>query len=50
MTKMLDLLDVYLDELGHKCARIDGSVSSQGRQVCYLHAIAPSAVPCLQTT
>ena len=33
MTKMLDLLDLYLDELGYKSARIDGSITWQGRQV-----------------
>ena len=31
MTKMLDLLDSFLDELGHKACRIDGSVPWQDR-------------------
>ena len=33
MTKMLDLLDSYLDQLGHKAVRIDGSIAWQDRQV-----------------
>ena len=32
MTKMLDLLDAYLEDGGHKACRIDGSVSWQDRQ------------------
>lgn len=32
MTKMLDLLDAYLDGEGHKACRIDGSHSQQARQ------------------
>ena len=32
MTKMLDLLDAYLEGEGHKSCRIDGSVSWQDRQ------------------
>lgn len=32
MTKMLDLLDTYLEQLGHRCARIDGSIAWQDRQ------------------
>ena len=32
MTKMLDLLDAYLDGMGHQTCRIDGSVSWQDRQ------------------
>ena len=32
MTKMLDLLDAYLDSEGHKACRIDGSHSQQSRQ------------------
>ena len=32
MTKMLDLLDTYLEQLGHTTARIDGSVKWEDRQ------------------
>ena len=32
MTKMLDLLDAYLEGEGHRSVRIDGSVSWQDRQ------------------
>ncbi len=32
MTKMLDLLDAYLEGQGHQTCRIDGSVSWQDRQ------------------
>ncbi len=32
MTKMLDLLDAYLEGEGHQTCRIDGSVSWQDRQ------------------
>ena len=32
MTKMLDLLDTYLEQLGHKTTRIDGSIGWQERQ------------------
>ena len=32
MTRMLDLLHSYLEQLGHGCCRIDGSVSWQERQ------------------
>ena len=32
MTKMLDLLDTYLEQLGHSTARIDGSVKWEDRQ------------------
>lgn len=32
MTKMLDILDTYLEQLGHKTVRIDGSVGWQERQ------------------
>ena len=32
MTKMLDLLDAYLEGEGHRSCRIDGSVSWQDRQ------------------
>lgn len=32
MTKMLDLLDTYLEQLGHKTTRIDGSIGWQDRQ------------------
>jgi ATP-dependent DNA helicase len=32
MTKVLDLLDHYLEELGHTACRIDGHVSWQDRQ------------------
>lgn len=32
MTRMLDLLDTYLDQLGHKVVRIDGSIPWQERQ------------------
>ena len=34
MTKMLDLLDSYLEQLGHRAVRIDGSIAWQDRQVC----------------
>lgn len=33
MTKMLDLLHAYLEEKGHRPARIDGSIPWQERQV-----------------
>ncbi len=33
MTKMLDLLHAYLEERGHRPARIDGSIPWQERQV-----------------
>jgi ATP-dependent DNA helicase len=29
---MLDILDTYLEQLGHRAARIDGSISWQDRQ------------------
>ncbi|CAL5223570.1 g6105 [Coccomyxa viridis] len=32
MTKMLDLLDTYLEQLGHTSARIDGSIKWEDRQ------------------
>lgn len=32
MTKLLDLLDSFLEQKGHKACRIDGSVSWQERQ------------------
>lgn len=32
MTKMLDLLDTYLEQLGHSTTRIDGSIAWQDRQ------------------
>ena len=32
MTRMLDLLDTYLEQRGHRAARIDGSISWQERQ------------------
>ncbi len=32
MTRMLDLLDTYLEQRGHRAARIDGGVSWQERQ------------------
>ncbi|KAK9839496.1 hypothetical protein WJX81_005727 [Elliptochloris bilobata] len=32
MTRMLDLLDTYLEQRGHRAARIDGSISWQDRQ------------------
>jgi len=32
MTKMLDLLDTYLEQLGHSTARIDGSIKWEDRQ------------------
>ncbi len=32
MTKMLDLLDSYLDQEGHRVCRIDGGTSWQQRQ------------------
>ncbi|BDA48761.1 probable global transcription activator SNF2L1 [Coccomyxa sp. Obi] len=32
MTKMLDLLDTYLEQLGHRTTRIDGSIAWQERQ------------------
>ena len=32
MTKMLDLLDTYLEQEGHHSCRLDGSVSWQDRQ------------------
>ena len=31
MTKLLDLLDAFLDERGHRACRIDGSVAWQDR-------------------
>ena len=33
MTKMLDLLDAFLDELGHTASRLDGSMAWQDRCV-----------------
>ena len=32
MTRMLDLLDTYLEQLGHRAVRIDGGVAWQERQ------------------
>jgi SNF2 family DNA or RNA helicase len=32
MTKMLDLLQSYLEQLGHTACRIDGSIPWQERQ------------------
>ena len=32
MTKMLDILDTYLEQLGHIAARIDGSIKWEDRQ------------------
>ena len=32
MTKMLDLVDAYLDQLGVQACRIDGNISWQDRQ------------------
>ena len=32
MTRMLDLLDTYLEQRGYRAARIDGSISWQDRQ------------------
>lgn len=32
MTKVLDLLDHYLEQMGHKTCRIDGAVAWQDRQ------------------
>jgi ATP-dependent DNA helicase len=32
MTRMLDLLDTYLEQLGHAAVRIDGSIAWQERQ------------------
>ena len=32
MTKLLDLLDTFLEQKGHQACRIDGSVSWQDRQ------------------
>lgn len=41
MTKMLDLLHVYLEERGHSVGRIDGATKWQDRQVTlyYLYEI-----------
>lgn len=33
MTKMLDILDTFLEQEGHKSCRLDGSVSWQERKV-----------------
>jgi len=32
MTKLLDIIESYLEQLGHKACRIDGSVHWQERQ------------------
>lgn len=32
MTKMLDLIETYLEQLGHRACRIDGNISWQDRQ------------------
>ena len=32
MTKMLDIMDTYLEQLGHSSARIDGSIKWEDRQ------------------
>lgn len=32
MTRMLDILDTYLEQLGHSTARIDGSIKWEDRQ------------------
>ena len=34
MTKMLDLLEDFLEYLGHKYERIDGSINGADRQQC----------------
>ena len=50
MTSMLDLFDSYLERLGHKTVRIDGSMAWQDRQVrhpCPLIALKPKLVTSL---
>jgi hypothetical protein len=43
MTKVLDLLEHYLDQMGHRSCRIDGAVSWQERQAAMKQFNAPDS-------